>query len=68
MTVPEWISALTNKARKTGLPSAILADAMRARGEDPRDDLLWQERTDQLDIALFGRPVRELNKEGKENA
>ena len=40
MNVPGWVSALTDSVRATGLPSAVLADAMRARGEDPRDETL----------------------------
>ena len=60
--IPKWITNLTSAVRKSGLPSAVLADAMRKRGEDPRDKELWNIRIRQLDIALFGCPVEELRK------
>jgi hypothetical protein len=59
-TIPEWMAGVAKSARRTGLPSAVLADAMRNRGEDPRDETLWQARLDQLDIVLFGKPAREI--------
>lgn len=64
VSVPDWVAALTGSVRESGLPSAVLADAMRARGENPADEALWRERIDQLDVALFGAPVRELRARG----
>lgn len=61
VSVPGWGAALTDSVRASGLPSAVLAAAMRARGEDPRDEALWRLR---LDTALFGAPVCELRASG----
>lgn len=55
---PDWMEKAAKSARKTGLPSAILADYMRLHGEDPRDETLWNLRIDALDMILFGRKIR----------
>jgi hypothetical protein len=60
-TAPEWMEGLAERVRVVMLPTAQLADAMRARREDPRDEALWRTRIDQLDTVLFGRPVRQLH-------
>lgn len=59
---PAWMADLAERVRaaKIPMPTAQLADAMRERGEDPRDEALWRVRIDQLDTVLFGRPAREL--------
>jgi hypothetical protein len=53
---PPWMPVLAQLVREVKLPAAQLADAMRNAGEDPRDEVLWSIRIDQLDIALFGCP------------
>ena len=50
---PAWIEPLADRVREVKLPAAQLADAMRATGEDPRDEVLWAVRIDQLDAVLF---------------
>jgi hypothetical protein len=54
---PEWITELAGRVREVKLPTAQLADAMRDRGEDPRDEALWAVRIGQLDKVLFGGPL-----------
>ena len=53
--VPAWIPELAERIRadRASLPSAMLADAMRERGEDPRDNGLFRLRLGQLDGLLF---------------
>jgi hypothetical protein len=51
---PAWIGPLAGRVREVKLPVAQLADAMRANGEDPRDDALFAVRIGQLDAVLFG--------------
>jgi hypothetical protein len=58
--MPLWVAGLAERVRIVKLPTAQLADAMRAAGEDPHDEALWQLRMDQLDTILFGVPIREM--------
>jgi hypothetical protein len=55
-TAPEWMRDLAEsiKASQASLPAAMLADAMRQRGEYPADPDLWRLRLRQLDGFLFG--------------
>jgi hypothetical protein len=56
-TVLGWIEPLAVRVRRVKMPTAQLADAMRERGEDPRDGALWAIRIGQLDAVLFGAPL-----------
>jgi hypothetical protein len=56
---PAWIEPLADQVREAKLPTAQLADAMRANGEDPRDDVLWAVRIGQLDTVLFGEDAED---------
>ena len=53
---PTWMADLAERVRAVKMPTAQLADAMRACGEDPRDEALWRVRIGQLDTVLSGRP------------
>lgn len=55
---PGWLEPLAARVREVRLPMAQLADAMRAHGEDPRDEELFRGRQAQLDVLLFGRALR----------